>query len=363
MVDRRAPESTYRLQLHPGFTFDDAAAVARYLADLGVTHLYSSPYLQAAKGSSHGYDVVDHSRVNSELGGEEAHQRLCDALGRAGLGQVLDIVPNHMAIGTRENAWWWDVLENGPSSVYASYFDVDWDPPESKLRNRVLLPVLGDHYGRVREAGEIKLVREGGGFVIRYYDNEAPVAPKSLDWLLALAAAHLPHGELYTDELESIATSFGRLPPSIATDRQSVRERHRDKEVLRRRLATLCEEHPEVAEAVDAEVAAINAGPDALDQLLERQNYRLAFWRTAGRELDYRRFFDITTLVGLRVEDEQVFEDSHRLVLDLFRRGVLDGLRIDHPDGLRDPTGYLERPSAATGHAWVAGEKILEPGQ
>src|SRR5438270_10512692 len=161
-----APRATYRLQLHAGFGFDDAAAVAGYLHDLGVSHFYASPYLQAARGSTHGYDVVDHSHVNVELGGPEAHERFCRALGDAGLGQVLDIVPNHMAITGRENRWWWDVLENGPSSVYASYFDVDWDPPESKLRNMVLLPILGDHYGRVLENGELVLAREGGSFIV-----------------------------------------------------------------------------------------------------------------------------------------------------------------------------------------------------
>ena len=363
MTERSPFRATYRVQLHADFDFDDAAAIAGYLSDLGVSHLYASPYLQAAPGSTHGYDVVNHSRVNEELGGEAGHRRLCDALGQAHLGQVLDVVPNHMAIPGRQNEWWWDVLENGPSSIYASYFDVDWDPPEAKLRNRVLLPVLGDHYGRVLEAGEIELSREGGGFVVRYYDNEAPVAPKSLDWLLASAAGRLPRGELFTDELESIATAFSRLPPSVATDRESVRERHRDKEVLRRRLAELCERHPEVAHAVDAEVAALNESPDGLDALLERQNYRLAFWRTAGRELDYRRFFDITTLIGLRIEDQQVFDDTHRLVLRFFRDGVLDGLRIDHPDGLRDPSQYLERLRDATGGAWVVVEKILEPGE
>src|SRR3954454_9885752 len=363
MTERSPFRATYRVQLHADFDFDAAASIAGYLSELGVSHLYASPYLQAAPGSTHGYDVVNPARVNAELGGEAGHQRMCDDLGRARLGQVVDGVPNHMAIPGRQNEWWWDVLENGPSSIYASYFDVDWDPPEAKLRNRVLLPVLGDHYGRVMEAGEIKLSREGGSFVVRYYDNEAPVAPKSLDWLLASAAGRLPAGELFTDELESIATAFSRLPPSVATDRESVRERHRDKEVLRRRLAELCEEHSEVAQAVDAEVAALNETPDGLDALLERQNYRLAFWRTAGRELDYRRFFDITTLIGLRIEDQQVFDDTHRLVLRFFRDGVLDGLRIDHPDGLRDPGQYLERLHDATGGAWVVVEKILEPGE
>ena len=349
------PRATYRVQFRPDFGFDDAAAIADYLAALGVSHLYASPYLQAAPGSTHGYDVVDHHRVNRELGGEEAHGRLVEALRAVGLGQVLDIVPNHMAIGTPDNAWWWDVLENGPSSVYASCFDVDWDPPESKLRNTVLLPVLGDHYGRVLEAGELALRRDGGSFTVEYYDNRWPVAPRSLDVLLADAAARCG-----SDELESIAAAFGRLPHAERTDADSVRERHRDKEVLRARLRHLCESDPEVAAAVDAVVAEVNADADALDALLERQNYRLAFWRTAGRELDYRRFFDINTLIGLRTEDPGVFEDTHRQVLDWVRDGVVDGLRIDHPDGLRDPEGYLRRLAEATGGVWVVVEKILE---
>src|SRR5688572_160635 len=171
------PLSTYRVQLQPAFGFDDAAAVAGYLARLGVSHFYSSPYLQAAEGSTHGYDVIDHSRPNRELGGAPGHARMCAALGEAGLGQVLDIVPNHMAV-VKGNDWWWDVLENGPSSQYAFYFDVDWDPPEAKLRNRMLMPILGDHYGRVLEAGEIVLHRDGGSFTIHYYDHELPVAPR-----------------------------------------------------------------------------------------------------------------------------------------------------------------------------------------
>jgi (1->4)-alpha-D-glucan 1-alpha-D-glucosylmutase len=352
------PRSTYRVQLTPDFGFDAAAAIADYLAALGVSHFYASPYLQAAPGSTHGYDVVDHHRANEELGGAEGHARLCQALGEAGLGQVLDVVPNHMAIGVRQNEWWWDVLENGPSSVYASYFDVVWDPPEAKLRNTVLLPVLGDHYGRVLEAGEITLRRDGGQFIVSYYDTLAPVAPRSLDTLLLAA-----NERVHVDELESVAAALGKLPPAWATDTESVRERHRDKEVLKDRLAQLCEDRPEVAEAIDAETAAVNADPDRLDALLERQNYRLAYWRTAGRELDYRRFFDINTLIGLRTEDEQVFEDTHSLILEWVGKGVLDGLRIDHPDGLRDPAGYLERLARGTGGGWVVVEKILEPGE
>ena len=181
----RPRAATYRVQLHAGFTFDDAAAITGYLAALGVTHLYCSPYLQAAPGSTHGYDVVDHGHLNSELGGAEGHRRLVRQLASAGLGQVLDIVPNHMALAGRANAWWWDVLENGPSSRYASYFDIDWDPPERKLAATVLMPVLGDHYGRVLEAGELVVVRQGGSFAVRYHDHEVPVSPRTLDELLA----------------------------------------------------------------------------------------------------------------------------------------------------------------------------------
>jgi (1->4)-alpha-D-glucan 1-alpha-D-glucosylmutase len=352
-----APLSTYRLQLRPEFGFDDAVAVAGYLADLGVSHVYASPYLQAAPGSTHGYDVVDHSRVNDELGGPEAHARFCSALGDAGLGQVLDIVPNHMAI-TSENAWWNDVLENGPSSRYAAYFDVDWDPPEVKLRNTVLMPVLGDHYGKVLEAGEMRLQRRGGEFVVAYYDHVFPLAPRSYELPLAMAAARSG-----SDDLAFIADAFVRLPPATATDPTSVASRHRDKEVLKRQLARLLDEQPLVAATVDELVATVNDDPDLLDAVLDRQNYRLAFWRTAGEELDYRRFFDITTLAGLRVEDERVFADTHDRVLGWLADGVIDGLRIDHPDGMRDPETYFRRLREAAPEAWIVVEKILEPGE
>lgn len=358
-ADRRA---TYRVQMHAGFTFDDAAAVADYLADLGISHLYLSPVLQAAPGSTHGYDVVDPTRVNGELGGDEGHRRLQAALGAAGLGQLLDVVPNHMAIGGRDNTWWWDVLENGPASVYASYFDVDWDPPESKLRNVVLLPILGEHYGRELEAGHLSVEREDGSFVLRYFDHAAPITPRSLDDLLVAAAGRLEGRDAGSDgqELESLASAFAKLPHATLTDPDSVRERHRDKEILRGRLAALIEAQPAVGEAIDAELAALNADPDRLDELLERQNFRLAWWRTAGEELDYRRFFDINDLAGIRVEDPEVFADSHRLILSWLRDGVIDGVRIDHVDGLRDPAGYLDRLNAAAPGSWIVVEKILE---
>ena len=351
------PLSTYRLQLRPSFGFDDAVAVVDYLADLGISHVYVSPYLQAAPGSTHGYDVVDHSKVNEELGGAEGHQRFVDALAAAELGQVLDIVPNHMAI-TSENAWWTDVLENGPSSRYAWYFDVDWDPPERKLQDVVLLPVLGDHYGRVLEAGELRLERDGGAFFLRYGELVLPVAPRTYDAVLALAAA-----ESGDDDLAFLAGAFGALPLATLTDRPSVIARHRDKEVLKRQLARLCEERTGVVQAVAHALDRVNADAELLDALLERQNYRLAYWRSAGEDLDYRRFFDITSLAGLRMEDDQVFADTHELVLGWLRAGVLDGVRIDHPDGLRDPQGYLERLRVCSPEAWIVVEKILEPGE
>jgi (1->4)-alpha-D-glucan 1-alpha-D-glucosylmutase len=352
--------ATYRVQLHAGFSFDDAAEVAGYLAALGVSHLYCSPILQAAAGSSHGYDVVDHSRLNDELGGEPGYRRLTRRLAADGLGLIVDIVPNHMALGGRANAWWWDVLENGPSSIYAGYFDIDWDPPERKLTATVLMPVLADQYGRILEAGELVLERHGGSFSVRYHDQEAPISPRTLGEPLARAAASVtdPAGSA---ELESLAAAFARLPHGRRTDPAAVAERHRDKEVLRARLAELCAARPEIAGAVDAEVAALNHDPDALDDLLSQQNYRLAYWRTGAEELSYRRFFDIETLAALRVEDEEVFAATHRLILGLIADGSVDGLRVDHIDGLADPEGYLERVCYAPSRPYVVVEKILQP--
>src|SRR5215203_603289 len=347
--------ATYRVQLRKEFGFNDVAALADYLAELGVSHLYSSPYLQAAAGSTHGYDVIDHSRVNAELGGAEAHAAMCSALGACGLGQVLDIVPNHMAIGGRENVWWWDILENGPSSRYAAYFDVEWDPPEARLRNTVLLPVLGDRYGRVLEAGDLTVVRSGGRFEVRYFDHVFPIRPRSLVTLLARAADRCG-----SRELAFIADALEALPLTTATDRPSIARRHRDKEVLLTHLEQLTLDNPLVARTIDSEVAELNRDLDALDGLLSDQNYRLAFWRTAQRDLGYRRFFDVNSLIGLRAELEDVFEETHHLVLDWLRRGVIDGLRVDHPDGLRDPEQYLQRLRQAAPDGWLVVEKILE---
>lgn len=344
--------------MHREFTFDDAAEAATYLAELGVSHVYCSPYLQAAPGSMHGYDVVDHQHVNRELGGEAAHERFCKRLGELGLGQVLDVVPNHMSLG-RENSYWWDVLENGTASRYASFFDIDWQPQEERLRDRVLAPVLCDQYGRVLQAGGIKVARHGNAFHVETAGQSFPVAPAwSLPMILSRAADYAK-----SDELNFLSASFARLPAPEYGDRATILARHRDKTVLFRLLSRLSEEDPRVVEAIDHAIAEVNANENALDAFLNQQHYRLAYWRTSGQQLSYRRFFDVNSLVGLRIEREYVFEETHALILDWLRRGVLDGVRVDHPDGLRDPLAYLNRLRDRAPDAWVAVEKILEPGE
>jgi (1->4)-alpha-D-glucan 1-alpha-D-glucosylmutase len=353
----RIPRSTYRLQLNKGFTFDDAASIAEYLRELGVSHVYSSPYLQAAPGSMHGYDVVDHRRVNDELGGAAAHKRFCERLGEAKLGQVLDIVPNHMSLG-RENQYWWDVLENGTSSRYASFFDIDWQPQEERLRDKVLVPVLGDQYGRVLQAGGITVQRQNSRFLVSAAEQEFPVSPVSLTAILVRAAEYAK-----SDTLSFLAASYGRLPVPEYWDRRLILTRHRDKTVLNGLLGRLCAEEPATCAEIDRAVAELNRNHDALDDFLNQQSYRLAYWKTADQQLGYRRFFDVNTLIGLRMEREHVFEETHALVLDWLKDGVLDGVRIDHPDGLRDPLEYFNRLRAAAPEAWIVAEKILEPGE
>ncbi len=355
------PRATYRIQLRPDFDFDAAAGVVDYLSALGVSHLYASPYLQAAVGSTHGYDVVDPTRVSEALGGEAGHARLLEALGRAGMGHIVDIVPNHMAAAGRQNAWWWDVLRNGPGSRFAPFFDVDWDPPEPKLRDQVLMPVLGDHYGRELEGGKIRVVRDGGELTVRYHEHALPLSPRSLTRVLRPAAERLAreHGDL-SRELGFLASVLARLPEPGTTEDDALEARQRDVAVVDARLASLAEDGA-VAGALDAELVALNASPDALDALLDHQNYRLAYWRTARQELDYRRFFDINSLAALRTEDPRVFAAVHGRVLSLVRQGGLDGLRVDHPDGLRDPAHYFQRLRAEAPDAWIVAEKVLMP--
>ena len=353
----KIPSSTYRLQLNAAFKFSDAANTAAYLKDLGVSHLYCSPYLQAAPGSMHGYDVVDHQRVNEELGGEQGHQHFCRRLSELGLAQVLDIVPNHMAIGAM-NRYWWDVLENGPSSRYATWFDIDWQSAEVKLQNKVLIPVLGDQYGKVLASGQIAIEFKDGAFCVCYGNNVFPLSPRSLAMILTGAAA-----SVRDDTLGFLADSLSRLPAPDAADPSLVQERHRDKSVIYAMLKRLGNEHPQIVSVIGRAVETINRDIDALDDILNHQNYRLAYWRTADQELGYRRFFDVNSLVGLRMERPHVFEATHSRIVGWLQSGVLDGVRIDHPDGLRDPKQYFERLRSRAPEAWIIGEKILEPGE
>ncbi len=354
---RRVPGSTYRLQLHREFTFDDAAAIVEYLKTLGVTHVYCSPYLQAAPGSMHGYDVVDHRRVNEELGGGAAHERFCKRLEKYGLGQVLDIVPNHMSLGA-ENKYWWDVLENGTNSRYASFFDIDWNSSEERLRDKVLVPVLAEQYGRVLSAGKVVVKRKGARFTVEAAAQTFPVSPASLSMILGKAAEYAK-----SDALNFVSASFSRLPSPDFWDRRTILARHRDKKVLIGLLDRLCREDEDVSEAIDRVVREVNGSVNALDEFLSQQFYRLAYWRTADQQLGYRRFFDVNTLIGLRVEREFVFDETHALILKWLKQGLLDGVRVDHPDGLRDPKQYFERLRLRAPDAWIVGEKILEPGE
>ncbi|MEO5840370.1 MAG: malto-oligosyltrehalose synthase [Acidimicrobiales bacterium] len=337
---------------HAGFRFADLETIAPYLSQLGVSHVYLSPILQAAPGSTHGYDVVDHERLSDELGGIDAYRRMSKTLTDHGLRQVLDIVPNHMAIGSERNRWWWDVLENGPSSLYADAFDVDWDPSEESLHNRVLVPILAESYGETLESGRIRLERIDADFVVVYEETRLPVAPKTLDTLMLAAARSSGDPTLHF-----LADTYAALPPASRTDMSSRLRRHRHKTELRRIFATALDE-PLVQRAVDAAVEQYR-DVDALDALLQRQNYRLAYWRLAQSELDYRRFFDVTTLVGLRVDRPWVLEQTHRLLLDIVDEGAVDGLRVDHLDGLRDPESYLRELSARAPQCWIVVEKIL----
>lgn len=348
-----APLATYRLQLRRELTFDDAARLVPQLAALGVSHVYASPILASVPGSPHGYDVVDHDRLDDDLGGAEGYQRLVDALDHHGLGLVIDTVPNHMALAGAANRWWWDVLEDGPASRWADHFDIDWGDDPS-----VLMPVLDDHYGRVLEDGALALRWTDGSLRVAHHDHELPISPRSTDDLLRAAAERV--GSI---ELERLAVDLGALPHAADPDPDARAERHRRKEELRRRLSDLLAADRMVADAVQAETDAVAGDADRLDALLGRQNYRLAHWRTASEELDYRRFFDITSLVGLRVEDPQVFHDTHHLLLDRLADGTAAGLRIDHIDGLRDPAGYLDRLRAAAPDAYVVVEKILDVGE
>jgi (1->4)-alpha-D-glucan 1-alpha-D-glucosylmutase len=351
MTAPRIPSSTYRLQFNRHFTFAQAREIVPYLHELGISDVYASPYFQARAESLHGYDITDHNKLNAAIGSRADYDALVSELQKHGMGQMLDFVPNHMGVGESLNHWWMDVLENGPSSVYAPYFDIDWHPLKTDLRDKVLLPVLGDQYGRVLERGELKVRYEAGAFYLRYYEHEWPVAPGTYRHILQIALEILEpfKQEEFYPEFQSIITALDNLPRRNETDPERVELRAREKEVIKRRLDRRCHEAPQVLEAIHKAVEKINgvAGNarsfDELDALLNDQAYRLAFWRVAAEEINYRRFFDVNDLAAVRMELPEVFDATHKLLLELVAAGAVTGLRIDHPDGLYNPREYFTK--------------------
>jgi (1->4)-alpha-D-glucan 1-alpha-D-glucosylmutase len=354
----RVPVATYRVQFNQDFRFQDAIDIVPHLHRLGITHLYASPIWAAREGSTHGYDVIDPNRLNPTLGTREDFDRLVHELRSRDMGLIADIVPNHMAV-SGDNAWWMDVLENGADSPYARYFGVNWGAVRHSHGEKIFLPVLGAPYGTALEHREIQLIYTESGFSIRYYSLKLPVAVATYNRVLA------PNAESLSDipKFEALLLAIDRLPPSGATDWQSFESHYRDKESIKRSLWDLYTSEPRVREHIDGNVQRFNGTRgdprsfDLLDDLLQQQAYRLAFWRVATERINYRRFFDVSDLIGVRVEDPDTFCAYHKLILDLVNEGSVDGLRIDHIDGLADPQGYVER--LPLGKTYVVAEKIL----
>lgn len=365
------PRATYRLQFNKDFTFTQAVEIVPYLAKLGISHCYASPCLKARPGSSHGYDVVDHGVLNPEIGNQEDYERFVAALHEQGMGQIIDIVPNHMGVMGSDNAWWLDVLENGPAAAHANCFDIDWDPLNPDIKGKVLLPLLGDHYATVLERGEIHLAFDSvrGEFSLFYYQHRMPVDPATYPVIIRhryeRLVAVLGETDESSIELQTLLTAFARLPTRLDTEPSRIAERQRDKEVHKRHLATLVATSPDIAQHIRENLNDFNgrsgdtASFDALHELIQAQGYRLSFWRIASHEINYRRFFDINDLAALRIEEPDVFKATHHFVLDLVKQGKVNGLRIDHPDGLYNPGEYFSRvQSSALERAIEAGEPL-----
>lgn len=351
IMQARIPVATYRLQFNNQFTFADAQALVDYFEELGITDCYSSPILMARPGSLHGYDVVDHTKINPELGTEEEFVTFAHSLRERGMGILMDVVPNHMCIASSQNRWWQDVLENGPGSPYARYFDIDWHPPKENFANKVLLPTLGDQYGRVLENQEIKITYRGGAFFANYYETSLPLAPRSTTHILKLAHSELRKAlnDSHPDvlELESLMTALGHLPPQTDSDPARVRERRREILVIKHRLSNLVKGSQQARHSVHQALIELNGRHgdprsfDLLEQLLSEQAYRVSYWRVAADEINYRRFFDINELAAIRIEERPVFTAVHEITFRLLKKGCVTGLRIDHVDGLLDPEKYL----------------------
>lgn len=349
------PLSTYRFQFHAGFRLQDATRLVPYLHALGVTHCYSSPILKARTGSTHGYDISNHNALNPEIGDEDDLRRLSAELNSRKMGLVLDIVPNHMGVGQGDNPWWQDVLENGRSSEYADFFDIDWNPVKTELADKVLIPVLGDQYGAELEAGRIRLQYGDGRFFITYFDQLLPIDPQTAPMIfepigdLRAYQGVNPLSDSERSELENILWDLRQMPPHKTGDPDRAQLRRKQIPDLKRRLCELADRSTAIRELIDAAVAICNGDPgnprsfDALHRLLEAQPYRLAHWRVSAQEINYRRFFDINDLVGLRMENPQVFAATHHLIRRLLAEGIVNGLRLDHPDGLLNPVQYFTR--------------------
>jgi (1->4)-alpha-D-glucan 1-alpha-D-glucosylmutase len=348
-----APTSTYRLQLGGEITFDRVAALAPYLDRLGVGAVYASPVLRARAGSTHNYDVTDPTRLDERFGGREAFEAMARALKRRGLGLVLDVVPNHMAMGS-ENGWWMDVLAHGRASRYARFFDIDWRG--TGVEGKVLVPILGRPYGQALEAGEIRLVLEEGGLRVAYFDHRLPVDPAHYARVL---------DGVDGDPVRAVVERSRAIPPRTRTDGRSVARRARAADALAGELWAAYAGERAVRTAVDRAVRAWSGRSgtpssfDRLDALINDQAYLLSYWRSALFEIDYRRFFDIPELVSLRQDDPEVFEATHALLLRLVARGEVDGLRVDHVDGLLDPAEYVARLRGRIGERYLVVEKIL----
>jgi (1->4)-alpha-D-glucan 1-alpha-D-glucosylmutase len=368
VIDGRAPRATYRVQFRKEFGFADAAAIVPYLARLGVSHVYASPLLTARPGSTHGYDIVDHDSINPEFGGEAGFDRFVEALHGHDMGLILDIVPNHMWVG-QENPSWMDVLEWGRASTYAGRFDILWDAPGGTSNGKLVLPVLGDRYGRVLERGEIALAFDAaaGVFLIRYFEKPFPLNLRSQIGVLRAISDRAEDAGLDA-LLRGLDDCLRGQMAGTPEGREVLRK-------LRAQASQILSSDGRLHKLLDEELASINGTPgepasfDKLHQILEEQHYRLAFWRVAAQEINYRRFFDINELAGLRMERAELFESSHRLIGRLIAQGKVQGLRVDHIDGLRDPEEYLERlqrladrewrPGAGALSLYVAVEKIL----
>lgn len=351
------PIATYRIQLTAGFDFDAATALIDHLVDLGVSHVYLSPVLQAVPGSRHGYDVTDPHLVDLERGGEHAFRRLTTTAHERGLGLLLDIVPNHLAADPRSPAWA-DVLRHGRASGMARWFDLGWSHGTIDVPDRLLLPVLGDELDAAIDAGDIRLVRTGHDLVLQVYDQRIPLSDESVAEIVdAVASALDAAGAAGTTAQQRFATLAHGFQQRML-DRDHVGPSADDHRVVRV-LGDLADRTPEIGDEIDSLLAAMSDDPGTLAWVLERQHYRLSHWREARRHLDRRRFFDVAELVGVRQEDPDVFATTHARVLAMVAAGQVDGLRVDHPDGLADPVGYLERLRRAIGDRWLVDRKSV----